>query len=133
MKKKTKEVSKKVTDCNLKRFKKEFIVAGPKLSVLGFYRELKAIGAEDSNTESNIEKLRYPRIVLLCKNEGINSKFASVSVHVRSWWDYYHNPRKKSSLGIFKTYNVPKQFKTVRNLLITEEKPLLFPVEDISL
>ena len=126
MKKKTTK-SKKITDCNLKRFKKEFIVAGPKSSVLGFYRELKAIGAEDSDKDLNRIRLYKPQIVLLCKNEGINSKFASISIHDKAWWDYWHNPKKRGSTKMFKTYNVPKQFETVRNLLVIEEKQLLIP------
>lgn len=126
MKEKTKK-SKKVTDCNLKYFKKEFIVAGPKLSILGFYRELKAIGAEDSNKDLNRIRLYKPQIVLLCKNEGIKYKFATVSVHDRAWWDYWHNPKRKSSLKLYKTYNLPRQFKIVRDLLKIEEKQLLIP------
>lgn len=108
-------------------FRKECILAGPRDSIVGFFRFLKELGADVAKTV-NSENLVTSRgkIVLLLRNEGKNKLFPQVTVLNRTWWDFYHNPRKHKTK--IKTYNLPKQWKQVcESILILENVPLLIP------
>lgn len=114
----------KYADKRLVQFKKECILAGPRTSVIGFLNFLKELGVEDSKSPTLISsKLN---VVLLLKNEGVNRKFPKVMLLSRSWWDYYHNPKKHKSK--IKTYNIARQWnKVCEDVLLTEDVPTLIP------
>lgn len=109
-------------------FKKECILAGPTQCVKAFLKKLMLLGVEVAKAES--AKTLYSsnvKIVLLLQNIGVQKQFPSVTIINRTWWDYYHNPKKHKG-NIIKTYNIPKQWKFVcNNILITENVPTLIP------
>ena len=114
--------------CNLKTFSKEFIGAGSRNSVVGLYRKLIELGAIPSSKEKDNSLISSKqKIVILCVNDGIRSKFARISLHERSWWDYWHNKAHKHCKPAYITYNVPKQMSTVISNLNIKELETLIP------
>lgn len=115
-------------DGNLKGFTEEFIGAGPRTSVIGLYNSLVELGAipNDRHKDSILISSKKP-IVLLCVNDGVNSVFARVSVHEKTWWDFYHNKKKSRYKVLYKTYNACKQLINISKLLVIKPKELLIP------
>lgn len=115
----------KYAEKRLVHFNKECILAGPRTSVIGFLRLLRELGAEETKAPGVLLSSKT-NVVLLLKNEGTNRKFPKVMLLSRSWWDYYHNPKKnKSNL---KTYNIARQWdKVCKEILLTEDIPTLIP------
>lgn len=118
---------------NLKSFKKDFIIAGPRTNVIGWYRKLLDLGAEKylgtRRREEELLSNNHEKIVLFCYNEGTSKKFAKVMVISRSWWNDWHNPRIVRR-PMYKTYNCFKQAKTIINQLNIEEIQEVIPDED---
>lgn len=118
---------------NLKSFKKDFIIAGPRTNVIGWYRKLLDLGAEKylgtRRREEELLSNNHEKIVLFCYNEGTSKKFAKVIVISRSWWNDWHNPRIVRR-PMYKTYNCFKQAKTIINQLNIEEIQEVIPDED---
>jgi hypothetical protein len=115
-------------DCNLKFFKEEFIGAGPRTSVIGLYKDLVAMGAEQLHPVTDADLINSGKqIVILCVNDGVNSKFGRVSLHPRTWWDFYHNKKKRWTKPTYRTYNIPKQYETIIKLLNVRKYELIFP------
>lgn len=117
----------KLAEKRLVSFNKECILAGPRQSVVIFFNMLVNLGAYAKKTAQAISLTSSKsNIVLLLTNEGTKKQFPQVTVLSRSWWDYYHNPKKhKSSM---KTYNIPKQWnKVCTEILKLENIPLLIP------
>ena len=108
----------KIAEKRLVSFNKECILAGPRQSVVSFLKMLMNLGADVTKATSAKS--------LLLKNEGKSKKFPQITVLSRSWWDYYHNPKKHRSS--YKTYNIPKQWNKVYNeILKLENIPFLIP------
>lgn len=107
---------------NIQPFDKEFICAGSRRSLIGLYRKLIDLGANISETDKVLLASGNP-VVLFCKNTGINRRIAEVRVFNRTWWDYWHNPRNKKAKPKYKTYNLPKQWDIVIDLIILKEIP----------
>lgn len=107
---------------NLQKFHSEFIVAGPRDSIVGLYRKLEELGAEPEDRASdNLKISSKNNIVILCINDGKNKQFARIKLCQRSWWDYWHNPRNKQTKPAYKTYNFPRQLdKIAKELFLTE-------------
>ena len=97
----------KIAEKRLVSFNKECILAGPRQSVVSFLKMLMNLGADVTKATSAKSLITSKsNIVLLLKNEGKSKKFPQITVLSRSWWDYYHNPKKHRSS--YKTYNIPK-------------------------
>lgn len=113
-------------DRNLVDFKTDFIVAGVRTALKSFYNALISMGAGEPDAKQNVSKMFFTTdpIVILCRK---GKTYPEIIVLSHSWWDYYHNKKKNPSVHVIRTYNLPKQWKTVENLLITKEVPLLFP------
>lgn len=119
---------------NVVKFKNDFIVAGVKTSLKSFYDSITKMGVNPVNRKDDQILLnnRIKSIVILCKNEFALDKhtiICRIQVLSKEWWDFYHNKRKHPSTKVIRTYNLPKQWKTVENLLITKEIPTLIPEE----
>lgn len=118
---------------NLKSFKKDFIIAGPRTNIVGWYRKLLDLGAEIHLETKQLEQMllsdSHGKIVLFCYNEGISKKFAKVRVMSRSWWNNWHNPRIVGRPK-YTTYNCFKQAETIVNQLNIEEIQEVIPDED---
>lgn len=118
---------------NLKSFKKDFIIAGPRTNIVGWYRKLLDLGAEIHLETKQLEQMllsdNYGKIVLFCYNEGTSKKFAKIRVMSRSWWNNWHNPRIVKRPR-YKTYNCFKQAETIINQLNIEEIQEVIPDED---
>lgn len=118
------------TDKQLVSFEQECILAGTRTSIIGFFNLLKKLGAniKDADKAEALISSKQ-RIVILCQNVGLKTKFAQIAILDRSWWDYYHNPKKKlTNKSVFKTFNVPKQWEHVcNNILNVKDIPLLIP------
>lgn len=114
---------------NLIQFEKEFICAGIRDNVLGMYNFLIEKGAIPINKELDICRISSKKpIVLLCKNNGIRTKFGSIQIMERNWWNYYHNKRIKSCQTTFRTYNLPSQWNVVlREGCVWKEVEVLKP------
>ena len=117
----------KIAEKRLVSFNKECILAGPRQSVVSFLKMLMNLGADVTKATSAKSLITSKsNIVLLLKNEGKSKKFPHITVLSRSWWDYYHNPKKHRSS--YKTYNIPKQWNKVYNeILKLENIPFLIP------
>lgn len=113
-------------DRNLVNFKTDFIVAGVRTAVKSFYNALVSMGVNEPDAKENVRRMFFTNkpVVLLCKK---GKYFPEVLVLSRDWWDYYHNKKNNPNTHVIRTYNLPKQWKTVEKLLITKEVPLLFP------
>lgn len=123
-----KKVTLKSIQGNLKNFNKEFIGAGCRTSVIGLYQKLIDLGAIPADRERDKYLISTRKnIVILCVNDGINSKFARVSIHTRNWWDFWHNKANRQTKPGYITYNVPKQISTVIDNLNITEIETLFP------
>lgn len=112
----------KLKDCNVERFKKNFIIAGPKVSVLAIYKALRNAGVSDQDLQRSKNYSAYRRIVVLFTNNTKNGilNFPEVCILTRGWWDLYHNKKKNHTTEVYKTYNVPKQQKQVfDNIVLT--------------
>lgn len=118
---------------NLKSFKKDFIIAGPRTNIIGWYRKLLDLGAEIHLETKQLEQMLlsdgHTKIVLFCYNEGTSKKFAKVRIMSRSWWNNWHNPRIIRR-PMYKTYNCFKQAETIINQLNIEEIQEVIPDED---
>lgn len=113
---------------NLIRFRNEFIAAGVRQHLKAFYRYLVSIGALSKDTQKDIAMISSGNpFVILCKNEGVNKKFAEVKVLNWTWWNYYHNKRVNKYKKVIRTINLPRQWQEAKKLLITEEIPTLIP------
>lgn len=117
----------KIAEKRLVSFNKECILAGPRQSVVAFFNMLVNLGVCIDNTiRTEVLISSKTNIVLLLTNVGIKNKFPQVTILNRTWWDYYHNPKKHRSS--YKTYNIPKQWDKVYNeILKLENIPLLIP------
>lgn len=103
---------------NIQPFEKEFICAGCRNSIIGLYRKLIDLGANAQAVDKKVLENEHD-VVILCKNSGTSTKkFAEVRLLTRSWWNYYHNAKYKRSKPIYKTYNLPRQWKIVLEELI---------------
>lgn len=113
---------------NLNAFRKEFIAAGCRNSVIGLYRKLVEHGASPVNKDNDIVLLSSKAdIVLLCKNNGINKVLPQVQILKKNWWSFYHN-RKLVTSPKLPTYNVPRQTNTIlEDLAIFTEIETLIP------
>lgn len=111
---------------NLVKFKNEFIAAGVRRHLKGFYLKLIRMGAcaKDKSADEIILSSGNP-FVILCTNEGINSKFGVVKVLNWTWWNYYHNKKVNKYRKVIRTINLPRQWKEAEKLLITKEIPTL--------
>ena len=112
----------KLKDCNVERFKKNFIIAGPKVNVLAIYRALINARVSDQDIQRSKNYSAYKNIVVLCINNTKNGilNFPEVCILTRGWWDLYHNKKKNHTTEVYKTYNVPRQQKQVfDNIVLT--------------
>lgn len=111
---------------NLVRFKNEFIAAGVRKQLKRFYLRLIDMGActKDKSADEVILSSGNP-FVVLCTNEGLNSKFGVVKVLNWNWWNYYHNKKINKNRKVIRTINLPRQWKEAEKLLITKEIPTL--------
>ena len=112
----------KLKDCNVERFKKNFIIAGPKVNVLAIYRALINARVSDQDIQRSKNYSAYKNIVVLCINNTKNGilNFPEVCILTRGWWDLYHNKKKNHTTEVYKTYNVPRQQKQVfENIVLT--------------
>lgn len=118
----------KIAEKRLVSFNKECILGGPRQSVVAFFNMLTDLGAYAKKTAQAVSLTSSKsNIVLLLTNEGTKKQFPQVTVLSRSWWDYYHNPKKHNRI-IYKTYNIPKQWSKVYNeILKLEDIPFLIP------
>lgn len=118
----------KIAEKRLVSFNKECILAGPRQSVVSFLKMIVNLGVHVNNTiRTEVLISSKVNIVLLLTNVGIKNKFPQVTVLNRTWWDYYHNPKKHNRI-IYKTYNIPKQWNKVYNeILKLEDIPFLIP------
>lgn len=113
---------------NFSHFTEEFIAAGPRLTVIGLFRKLSALSAEIGYVDTNCLYNKHAKVVLLCINEGTGKKkYGKIFLKNRTWWDYWHNVKHKSSKPAYKTYNVPKQMSTVLNKLVINPIELIIP------
>lgn len=117
---------------NIKAFKKDFILAGPVTNIKRLVEVFKKCGVPIRH-----EKPIYKDSVILCtcrrnlihvqRGEVKIGTLTDLQILNRSWWDYYHNP-KKIRRPKLKTYNIPAhQNYVISNLLELEEIPLLIP------
>lgn len=99
---------------NLTCFQKDFICAGIRDNIIGMYNFLLEKGAQLENETSDRLRIssRKP-IVLLCKNNGITSKFGQIQIMEWNWWNYYHNKNLRSCKPNYYTYNLPSQWNQV--------------------
>lgn len=112
----------KLKDCNIEQFKKNFIIAGPKVNVMAIYRALINARVSDRDIQRSKNYSAYKNIVVLCTNNTKNGilNFPEVCILTRGWWDLYHNKKKNHTTEVYKTYNVPKQQKQVfDNIILT--------------
>ena len=112
----------KLKDCNVERFKKNFIIAGPKVNVLAIYRALINARVSDQDIQRSKNYSAYKNIVVLCINNTKNGilNFPEVCILTKGWWDLYHNKKKNHTTEVYKTYNVPRQQKQVfENIVLT--------------
>ena len=117
---------------NIQPFEKEFICAGARTSIIGLYRKLIELGANHLTEDESLLNTKKP-IVLFCKNNGINCKFAEVRIFNRQWWNYWHNPKNRINKPKYKTYNVPKQWDFIINkLIILKEIPLFHETHTVD-
>lgn len=111
----------KLKDCNVERFKKNFIIAGPKVNVLAIYNALRKAGVCDPFIERSNGYSRHKNIVVLFTND-VNSRgilnSPKISVLTRGWWIMYHCKKYPHTTEVYHTYNVPKQQKEVFNNII---------------
>ena len=113
---------------NFSHFTEEFIAAGPRLTVIGLFRKLRALNAEVGCVDMSSLYSKNAKVVLLCINEGTGKgKYGKVYLKNRAWWDYWHNPKHKRNKPAYKTYNVPKQMSTVLNKLVINPIELIIP------
>ena len=111
----------KLKDCNVERFKKNFIIAGPKVNVLAIYNALRKAGVCDPFHERSNGYSRHKNIVVLFTND-VNSRgilnSPKMSILTRGWWIMYHCKKYPHTTEVYHTYNVPKQQKEVFNNII---------------
>lgn len=102
---------------NLSQFETEFICAGVRENIVGMYKFLIEKGAQTVNSHLDSVRISSGKpIVLLCKNAIVNKSFntfGNVQILDRSWWDYYHNKRRKTCKTTTRTYNLPSQWNVV--------------------
>ena len=113
---------------NLKQFNGEFILAGPRQVVIGAYRKLLELGACPQDNHETVKTLIAANIpvVVLC----INDKYPKVGLKQRSWWDYWHNKKKRIyTKPAYRTYNIPRQMEQVINKLVIKPIETLIPEE----
>lgn len=123
-----KKVTLKQLNGNLKTFNCEFIGAGTRDCIVGLYRKLIDLGAIPNNQERDNNLIcSKQKIVILCVNDGINGKFARISLHEREWWNYWHNKANKACKPAYITYNVPRQMNTIISKLNIKELEVLIP------
>lgn len=128
MKKDGKRSTFKSLEGNFSHFTEEFIAAGPRLTVIGLFRKLRALNAEVGCVDANCLYNKQAKVVLLCINEGTSKKkYGKICLMNRVWWDYWHNPKHKHNKPAYKTYNVPKQMSTVLNKLVINPIELIIP------
>lgn len=128
MKKDEQKVSLVSLEGNLKQFNGEFILAGPRQVVIGAYRKLLELGAWPQDNHETIKTLIAANIpvVVLC----INDKYPKVGLKQRSWWDYWHNKKKRIYIKpAYRTYNIPRQMEQVINKLVIKPIETLIPEE----
>lgn len=128
MKKDEQKVSLVSLEGNLKQFNGEFILAGPRQVVIGAYRKLLELGACPQDNHETIKTLIAANIpvVVLC----INDKYPKVGLKQRSWWDYWHNKKKRIYIKpAYRTYNIPRQMEQVINKLVIKPIETLIPEE----
>lgn len=128
MKKDEQKVSLVSLEGNLKQFNGEFILAGPRQVVIGAYRKLLELGAWPQDNHETIKTLIAANIpvVVLC----INDKYPKVGLKQRSWWDYWHNKKKRIyTKPAYRTYNIPRQMEQVINKLVIKPIETLIPEE----
>ena len=128
MKKDGQKVSLVSLEGNLKQFNGEFILAGPRQVVFGAYRKLLELGAWPQDNHETIKTLIAANIpvVVLC----INDKYPKVGLKQRSWWDYWHNKKKRIYIKpAYRTYNIPRQMEQVINKLVIKPIETLIPEE----
>lgn len=122
-----------MSDKNLIKFKEEFIVAGPRSSVVNILNIIESMSGyvEDRNKANHLLHSKE-QIVLLCINNGTNDRlFGTVKVLTRRWWDLWHNRKKKITRNcIYKTYNARSQKKKILTLMDTKDVPLLIPEKE---
>ena len=111
----------RLKDCNISHFKKNFIIAGPKINVLAIHNVLRKAGIYDPFHTRSKEYSRHKNIVVLCTND-INStgilNFPKISILTRGWWIMYHCKKYPHTTEVYHTYNVPKQQKEVFNNIV---------------
>ena len=111
----------RLKDCNISRFKKDFIIAGPKTNVLAIYNALRKAGVHDPFHTRSKEYSRHKNIVALFTND-VNNKgilnFPKISILTRGWWIMYHCKKYPHTTEVYPTYNVPKQQKEVFNNIV---------------
>lgn len=128
MKKDGQKVSLVSLEGNLKQFNGEFILAGPRQVVIGAYRKLLELGACPQDNHETVKTLIAANIpvVVLC----INEKYPKVGLKQRSWWDYWHNKKKRIyTKPAYRTYNIPRQMEQVINKLVIKPIEILIPEE----
>ena len=122
-----------MSDKNLVNFKEEFIVAGPRNSVVNILNIIKNMSGEIVD-KMKAEHLLHTKeqIVLLCINSGTQKKlFGTVKVLTRQWWDLWHNRKKKITKNVtYKTYNARRQKKEILDLFNTKDIELLIPEQE---
>lgn len=122
-----------MSDKNLIKFKEEFIVAGPRSSVVNILKIIESMsGYVEDRTKANHLLHSKEQIVLLCINNGTNNRlFGTVKVLTRRWWDLWHNRKKKITRNCtYKTYNARSQKKKILTLMDTKDVPLLIPEQE---
>lgn len=111
----------RLKDCNISHFKKNFIIAGPKINVLAIYNALRKAGVHDPFYARSKEYSGHKNIVALftndVNNEGILN-FPKISILTRGWWIFYHCKKYPHTTEVYPTYNVPKQQKEVFNNIV---------------
>lgn len=111
----------KLKDCNVERFKKNFIIAGPKVNVLAIYNALRKAGVCDPFIERSKGYSKHKNIVVLFTNDVNNRGILNspkISILTRGWWIMYHCKKYPHTTEVYHTYNVPKQQKEVFNNII---------------
>lgn len=119
-----------MSDRNLVNFSREFIVAGPRNSVVNIYNILKDMSITVLNPEQTRHLLHTKeQIVLLCINQGTSeSVFGCIKVLSRQWWDLYHNKKKILTRNVlYDTYNARRQKGEILKFFNTKEIETLIP------